>query len=100
MSYQTHDLAEWAAVLSLSTGCTASAFVPWLLLVDSTSARDFDPRPLVFRALDTDAGARLVVAVDTGKANTARTKSGERRCRACNRRAALAYKRRKKENAR
>lgn len=34
------------------------------------------------------------------QANTLRTKSGERRCRACNRRAALAYKRRQRENTR
>lgn len=66
----THTPAEWAAVLSLATGITFAAFVPWLLLVDSVSARDFDPRPLVRRLLNTDVGAQLLVDAANAKHNT------------------------------
>lgn len=59
MSYQTHTPAEWAEAVFLATGGTASVFVPWLLLVDSVSARDFDPR----RLLDTRAADRLLVEI-------------------------------------
>lgn len=67
MSFQTHDLAEWAAVLSLSTGITASAFVPWLLLVDSVSARDFDPRPALARAIESGRVDPVLCAVANAK---------------------------------
>lgn len=44
--------------------------VPFFLLVDA-DASDFDPRPAVRRVLDTDAGARAVVAVFNAKADVA-----------------------------
>lgn len=52
---QTHDLAEWARFLSLGVGVHAAFSVPYFLFVDSDSARDFDPRPAVRRALAADA---------------------------------------------
>lgn len=61
-----HSPAEWAATGSVSLGLYASASVVWFLLVDADRA-DFDPRPLVRRALDTNTGARLVVAVFNAK---------------------------------
>jgi hypothetical protein len=51
VSYQTHDLAEWAAFLSLGVGVHAAFSVPYFLLVDADFA-DFDPRPLVRRAIE------------------------------------------------
>lgn len=57
MSYQTHDLAEWAAFLSLGLGVHAAYSVPYFLLVD------FDPRCL----LDTRAGDRLCVEIVRAK---------------------------------
>lgn len=51
---QTHSLAEWASVLSLGIGVHASFSVFWFLLVDA-SRRDFDPRPLLARAVRSEA---------------------------------------------
>jgi hypothetical protein len=47
---QTHDLAEWASVLSLGIAVHAGFSVPYFLLVDA-SRRDFDPRPALRRVL-------------------------------------------------
>jgi hypothetical protein len=47
---QTHDLAEWASVLSLGIGVHASFSVFWFLLVDA-SRRDFH-QVLVFAGND------------------------------------------------
>lgn len=57
----THDLAEWASVLSLGVGVTFSCFVPWLLLVD------FDPRPLLARAVNSEAVYPLLREWDTAR---------------------------------
>lgn len=51
MSYQTHDLAEWAAFLSLGVGFTATGWLLWLLLFEPFLGCDLDPRPLVARAV-------------------------------------------------
>lgn len=63
----THDLAEWASVLSLGIGVTFSCFVPWLLLVDSVSARDFDPRPALRRAINSEVVYPLLREFDNAK---------------------------------
>ena len=50
----THSLAEWASVLSLGIGVHASFSVFYFLLVDA-SRTDFDPRPLLARAVRSEA---------------------------------------------
>ncbi|MFF6781370.1 hypothetical protein [Streptomyces sp. NPDC012510] len=55
MTGHTHSLAEWAAFLSLGVGVHAAFSVVWFLLVDSDSARDFDPRPWLARAIRSEA---------------------------------------------
>ena len=47
----THDLADWFAFVSLGIGIHAALSVPYFLLVESESARDFDPRPAVRRTV-------------------------------------------------
>ncbi|MBE4735773.1 hypothetical protein [Streptomyces caniscabiei] len=51
---RTHDLSEWAAFLSLGVGVHASFSVFWFLLVDAHRS-DFDPRPAVRRAINSEA---------------------------------------------
>lgn len=51
---RTHDLAEWAAFLSLGVAVHASFSVGWFLLVDAHRT-DFDPRPAVRRAVCSEA---------------------------------------------
>jgi hypothetical protein len=50
----THSLAEWASVLSLGIGVHSAFSVFYFLLVDA-SRRDFDPRPLLARAVRSEA---------------------------------------------
>lgn len=59
---QTHSLAEWASVLSLGIGVHAGFSVPYFLLVDA-SLRDFDPRPLLARALESGRLDPLLILV-------------------------------------
>lgn len=59
----THSLAEWASVLSLGIAVHASFSVFWFLLVDSDSARDFDPRPALASAVESGRVDPLLVAV-------------------------------------
>lgn len=49
MNGHTHTAAEWAAFLSLGFGGWGTYSVFYFLLVESQSARDFDPRPAVRR---------------------------------------------------
>ena len=56
------SLADWFAFLSLGVAAHAGFSVVYFLFVEAEPA-DFDPRPAVRRALDTDLGARAVVAV-------------------------------------
>ncbi|MFF0790423.1 hypothetical protein [Streptomyces spiralis] len=56
------SLTDWAAVLSLGTGITAAASIPYHLFVDA-EPDDFDPR----RLLDTTAGGRLIVEIVRAK---------------------------------
>lgn len=56
------SLADWFAFLSLGIAVHAGFSVFYFLFVEADLA-DFDPRPAVRRALDTDLGARAVVAV-------------------------------------
>lgn len=60
---RTHDLAEWAAFLSLGVGVHAAFSVFWFLLVDAHRS-DFDPRPAVSRAVESGRldGALVTVA--------------------------------------
>jgi len=57
----THDLSEWAAFLSLGVGVHAALSMPYFLFVDANLA-DFDPHPLLARAVD-----RLLVEVVRAK---------------------------------
>jgi len=57
-------------MLCLSLAIFEACSVPFFLLVDADLA-DFDPRPAVRRVLNTDAGARAVVAVFNAKADAA-----------------------------
>lgn len=63
---RTHDLAEWAAFLSLGVGVHASFSAVWFLLVDA-SRRDFDPRPAVRRAINSEALYPLLREWDTAR---------------------------------
>jgi hypothetical protein len=49
----THDLAEWAAFLSLGIAVHASFSVFYFLLVDAHRS-DFDPRPWLARVLGSE----------------------------------------------
>ena len=62
----THTLADWLAVVSFGIGTHAALSVPYFLTADADLC-DFDPRPAMFRVLDTDTGARLLVATANGK---------------------------------
>lgn len=63
----THSLAEWAAFLSLGVGVHAAFSVLYFLLVDSDSARDFDPRPVVTRVVESGRMDLLLIAVADAK---------------------------------
>jgi hypothetical protein len=63
----THDLAEWAAFLSLGVGVHAAFSVLYFLLVDSDAARDFDPRPALSRAVESGRLDLLLIAVADAK---------------------------------
>jgi hypothetical protein len=52
VSYQTHDLTEWAAFLSFGLGFTATGWLLWLLLFEPLLDCDLDPRPMVRRAIE------------------------------------------------
>ena len=67
MSYQTHDLAEWVAFLSLGTGLTATGWLLWLLLFEPLLGCDFDPRPLLARAIHSEALYPLLREWDTAQ---------------------------------
>ena len=66
MSYQTHDLSEWAAVLSLGVGVHAAFSAPYFLLVNAKRS-DFDPRHAVRRAIESGRVDPLLVAVANAK---------------------------------
>lgn len=51
MNGHTHDLAEWAAFLSLGLSISSAASIPFWLLVDAGLA-DFDPRPWLARGVE------------------------------------------------
>jgi hypothetical protein len=68
---QTHDLAEWLAFLSLGIGVHGAFSAPYFLLVDAT-ARDFDPRPAVSRAIESGRYDQLLCAVANAKHDTHR----------------------------
>lgn len=63
----THDLSEWAAFLLLGVGVHGAFSVPYFLLVDSDSARDFDPRPAVSRAIESGRLDAVLVVVANAK---------------------------------
>jgi hypothetical protein len=51
VSYQTHTVAEWLAMVSLASSGYAAFSAVYFLLVDA-DASDFDPRPAVRHALE------------------------------------------------
>jgi hypothetical protein len=53
---------EWVEAVSIALMLCGTVAVPFFLLVDADPS-DFDPRPVVRRLLDTDAGARLLVEI-------------------------------------
>jgi hypothetical protein len=63
---RTHDLAEWAAFLSLGISVHASFSVFWFLLVDAHRS-DFDPRPALARAVNSEAVYPLLREFDNAK---------------------------------
>lgn len=64
----THSPAEWAAFLSLGTGISAAVSIPFFLLVDADPA-DFDPRPVVWRLVESGRLDPLLIAVAAVKAD-------------------------------
>ncbi|MBP5870915.1 hypothetical protein [Streptomyces scabiei] len=62
----THSLAEWASVLSLGIAVHAAFSVPYFLLVDAARG-DFDPRPLLARAVRSEAVYPLLREWDTAR---------------------------------
>lgn len=67
MSFQTHTPAEWTAFLSLGVGFHAACSMPYFLLVESESARDFDPRPALRRAIESGRVDPVLCAVANAK---------------------------------
>jgi hypothetical protein len=61
-----HDLAEWAAFLSLGVGVHGAFSAPYFLLVDATRA-DFDPRPALSRLVESGRVDPLLAAVANAK---------------------------------
>jgi hypothetical protein len=62
----THSLAEWAAFLLLGVGVHAALSVPYFLAVDADLA-DFDPRPVLSRAVESGRVDLLLIAVADAK---------------------------------
>lgn len=54
-------------MVSLAVALYGGASVPYFLFVESESARDFDPRPLLHRALESGALDPLLNAVCNAK---------------------------------
>lgn len=63
---QTHTLAEWAAFLSLGLSLSSAVSVPFWLAYDADLA-DFDPRPVMSRALESGRFDLVLVAVANAK---------------------------------
>jgi len=63
----THDLTEWAAFLSLGTGLTATGWLLWLLVFEPLLECDLDPRPLLARAIHSEAAYPLLREWDTAR---------------------------------
>jgi hypothetical protein len=51
------------AAVCLATSAAAAVAVVYFLLVDALAGVDFDPRPVVWRALDSGRFDRLLIAV-------------------------------------
>lgn len=62
----THTLAEWAAFLSLGVSIPAAASVPFWLTYDADLV-DFDPRPAVFRLVESGRLDLVLIAVADAK---------------------------------
>jgi len=60
--YNTHSPAEWAAAFCLGTSISAAVSIPFWLFVDAALA-DFDPRPLIVRALENRVGGQFLCDV-------------------------------------
>jgi hypothetical protein len=66
MTGHTHSLAEWAAFLSLGVGVHAAFSVFYFLLVDARPS-DFDPRPVVRRAIESGRFDSVLIAIPAVK---------------------------------
>lgn len=64
--YATHSLPEWAAVMSFGIGTHAALSVPYFLTVDADLV-DFDPRPAVFRLVESGRLDLVLIAVANAK---------------------------------
>jgi Zn-dependent membrane protease YugP len=62
----THSLADWLAVVSFGIGTHAALSVPYFLTVDADPA-DFDPRPAVFRLVESGRLDLALIAVASAK---------------------------------
>jgi hypothetical protein len=65
MSYQTHDLSEWAAVLSL--GLVPVGAIGFALAFAGTDLAYFDPRPALRRAIESGRVDPVLCAVANAK---------------------------------
>lgn len=61
-----HTPAEWAAVLSLGVGVHGAFSVPYFLFVGASRV-DFDPRPLLARAIESGRVDPVLCAVANAK---------------------------------
>ena len=73
----THDLAEWAAFLSLGVGVHAALSVPYFLTVDADLA-DFDPRPAMSRLVESGRLDLALITVANAKYDVRETASEAR----------------------
>lgn len=64
--YHAHSPAEWAQMLSLAAAVYGSMSVPYFLLVDADRA-DFDPRPLLARAIEAGQYDTALIAVTNAR---------------------------------
>lgn len=83
----THSLADWLAVVSFGIGAHAAISAPYFLTVDADLC-DFDPRPAVFRVLESGRLDVALIAVANAKYDVRETASGARQLAALNLRGA------------
>jgi hypothetical protein len=65
------DLNEWAAAISFGIAGYGVLSVPYFLLVESESVRDFDPRPALRRAIKSTHHFDPRRAIESGRCDPA-----------------------------